>query len=167
VDTASGVAWRGAGPTATGVTWNNPSGVFSHPDSPFIHNPQSTCQLVGSQGNQEARRYIKDCPLVLAGQSENDDSWMGTGGIRLDVGKVGVERHEDSIFGYASLSDRWIGSSAETLVNHGESIVATCPDQLNHFYREVFVSLEKHDSFRLEEPRRAPGRAPLRKRLRR
>ena len=158
---------RRAEPAATGVRWDDLSGVFSHPDSPFIHNPQSTCQHVGFQSSQETLRYIKDCPLVLAGQSENDDSWMGAGGIRLDVGKVGIERHEDSLFGDASLSDRWVGSSSEALINHGESIVATCRDQLNHFYGEVFVNLEEHDSVRPEEPRRAPGRALLRKRLRR
>lgn len=81
-----------------------------------MDDPQFIANLALMQRLHKTGSHLQDAVLILASESENDDSGMAGGWIDLDIREAAIERNENSFFCFAHRRDARIVSATKSLL---------------------------------------------------
>lgn len=111
------------------------------------YDPKLACQFVRIESGKKIAKHFKNMNLVLAIQSQNNQSEVFGGRICSNIGEIQVECDDCTPFGLANCRDIGVGSSDHSLIVNRERVKAGVLKQQGRLQREIFVDLKTSHAY--------------------
>ncbi len=87
-------------------------------------------------------QHLNQMSFTVSREREDDDAGILIRWVRANIGKVPIERYEDSLFFLTGTCDDRIGPPLQPLVQYRFSVVVGPAQDVREFQRGVLVDLE-------------------------